>query len=911
MGSRRRPKYVPHQSKISVQDIRDAATPQGSAMLNEELRRIALTANEAAKSIEELKAAQIPPADITLGGVSGGGGSRRPVEITARLQLYEDGFAKGNESTQDIDFAFRSKDGAIPVKFQVEVRGDTLREVTGYVTLPETGLQIEEQRRPVGGKDTEYLNFLFGNDTSPTPKPAGYTVPILFDISDDSNKRRSVRAYTLAVTEYTFDLSQANEENANEEVYSVPSTSKLKYLNATEAKPTGYGDRIWFDVIQVSATEFKLLGYYDGTGGSSGWIADGDTGTTENVSSGETVFITGSQGVSVNVGPSGANTAVQISYSGWWLRQSNEQNVNNESYNILGSGVVDLVNETESKPAGYTKRVWADIAGAGPYTVKLWYEDLSASYTWIGSDGSVNAVISDGETVTFLGSNAVSVTLAGNTFTISRPLKAEQSHDTALIDFTSTLDTTTLRFENATITAPVDYTQRVFFTVAQPSAGVVNIEGLVSGAIYSWTIEDSDESAEISSGEIVRFLGDDGVTTELTPGSPNVLTISRPLTWKQSQDEDTAIFTSSNDILSVIAENATAQKPLSYTKRIFFNITEPVPGTVKMEAWYEDEAGAGSYSWWLGTNGETPGVEVTDGALVDFSPGDLTVVISRTGYDVTLSSPLTLLDDGVAIGGSDTIEINFDSNGQTSTAVPVRFDLTNNANGRRTVRAYVPVGGYNWNLWVNSAFRESIDSGEEVDFVAGSNISLTGANRQVVVNSTYSYSWTVKAPQSDAGATVGNNTAVIFQGLGSITTSRTGNTVYINDSSETPSGGTAKGRRVKMGFLEWGANGAPPTGYYGNKKYADIVHNWNLINMHTYTLELRDVVSNDGMSTINYYRRATTPAGDIKTKRFRLRPYPVAVNGNTIRVWITQSMVALDGQGNPVGAKMFYVLREV
>lgn len=48
------PKIVPHQSKISTQDIRDTSTPSGSALVNEEFRRIALSVNELADKFDNL-----------------------------------------------------------------------------------------------------------------------------------------------------------------------------------------------------------------------------------------------------------------------------------------------------------------------------------------------------------------------------------------------------------------------------------------------------------------------------------------------------------------------------------------------------------------------------------------------------------------------------------------------------------------------------------------------------------------------------------------------------------------------------------------------------------------------------------------------------------------------------------------
>jgi hypothetical protein len=60
MSRKRKSVHVPHQRKFSPQDIRDAGTPEGTAMLNEELRRIAdrLAQLESATSSKESQKAE-------------------------------------------------------------------------------------------------------------------------------------------------------------------------------------------------------------------------------------------------------------------------------------------------------------------------------------------------------------------------------------------------------------------------------------------------------------------------------------------------------------------------------------------------------------------------------------------------------------------------------------------------------------------------------------------------------------------------------------------------------------------------------------------------------------------------------------------------------------------------------------
>jgi hypothetical protein len=53
---KRRPTYKPHQSKISVEDVSDYTTPQGAAMANEEMRRLALEIEAAKKAAAPIAA---------------------------------------------------------------------------------------------------------------------------------------------------------------------------------------------------------------------------------------------------------------------------------------------------------------------------------------------------------------------------------------------------------------------------------------------------------------------------------------------------------------------------------------------------------------------------------------------------------------------------------------------------------------------------------------------------------------------------------------------------------------------------------------------------------------------------------------------------------------------------------------
>lgn len=62
---KRIPKIVPHQSEISVQDVRDVSTPAGISLENEEMRRLALNVNELSDKVGQLSSPVEQPKTTT------------------------------------------------------------------------------------------------------------------------------------------------------------------------------------------------------------------------------------------------------------------------------------------------------------------------------------------------------------------------------------------------------------------------------------------------------------------------------------------------------------------------------------------------------------------------------------------------------------------------------------------------------------------------------------------------------------------------------------------------------------------------------------------------------------------------------------------------------------------------------
>lgn len=639
----------------------------------------------------------------------------------------------------------------------------------------------------------------------------------------------------------TFDIDRFLTLRLNDEDVIVREGSSVaktvKYINFLD------GGNIAWTLTRGEDDEVLVEAVATGAGFYTFDVSDSDETTT--IGAAENIQFLGLNSLNVELTPGAPNVfefsrSVQIKDDGVAVGTGATTDINFDSNgqtatDIEVNFVVDLISATEVRVRGYVP------TAAGGMT------------SWdVIVNGGVALTITDGDQLEFLEGLNVNLSRTGNQITIATDpypdytwdvsVNSGAAHtvtDGSLLDFLEGLNVNISRAGNA-ITIATD---------AYPD--------------YSWNLLDADETTEIGDGEDVRFVGLNGVLVELTPGSPNLIEISRALTFYQTHDTDVNDFTSTSAIVGVTYENATLAKPAGYTSRVWTEVTEPVAGQIKIEHWYEDTSGGDGYSWFLEDADESS--EIEDTHIVRFTGSKRVTVELTPGTPniVDISRPLQMYVDGVAVGDDTTYEIDLDSDGQTSTDVAVNFVAVDIGGGRIRYRGYVPSGGDG-------------------------------------------YTWVLKAPTSaDTGEVIGSGQDAIFQGTGFNTTSRVGDTVYIHGAGEYTDPQT--GKRVKTGFLEWDSTGTPPTGEYGIVKSDDIDHNWGLINMHMWELELRDVSFATDGTTLKYMRSgATTMAGESPDNfAFRMIPYKQAVDGNKIRVWITQSQIF-----GTDGAKMFYVLRE-
>lgn len=102
-----------------------------------------------------------------------------------------------------------------------------------------------------------------------------------------------------------------------------------------------------------------------------------------------------------------------------------------------------------------------------------------------------------------------------------------------------------------------------------------------------------------------------------------------------------------------------------------------------------------AYTWNISANG-VGATGVASGATVDFSPDDITVVVTQTGDDIGLSSPLQIQVDASNVGGTDTITLDFDNAvvGKPSTHTSqVWFEGIDDTGGKRRIKAWAEPEG--------------------------------------------------------------------------------------------------------------------------------------------------------------------------------------------------------------------------
>jgi hypothetical protein len=110
--------------------------------------------------------------------------------------------------------------------------------------------------------------------------------------------------------------------------------------------------------------------------------------------------------------------------------------------------------------------------------------------------------------------------------------------------------------------------------------------------------------------------------------------------------------------------------------------------TVTINASVTGGGGGSMSSWYVRTNADAS-EQISDAETVTFNNGE-TTYWSRVGNTLTVERPLTIKDDGVAIGDDNVIAINYDSNSATGTSF-IEWEVLDIGGGERRVRGkYTP-----------------------------------------------------------------------------------------------------------------------------------------------------------------------------------------------------------------------------
>jgi len=110
--------------------------------------------------------------------------------------------------------------------------------------------------------------------------------------------------------------------------------------------------------------------------------------------------------------------------------------------------------------------------------------------------------------------------------------------------------------------------------------------------------------------------------------------------------------------------------------------------TVTINASVTGGGGGSMSSWYVRTNAD-PSEQISDAETVTFNNGE-TTYWSRVGNTLTVERPLTVKDDGVAVGDDNVTTINYDSASNTGTQY-IEWEIADIGAGERRVRGkYTP-----------------------------------------------------------------------------------------------------------------------------------------------------------------------------------------------------------------------------
>lgn len=361
----KRPRVVPSQTNLSVQDVRDYSTPDGASMANEEMRRLKIALQEVAdKQAAAVTAQQTAAAPAPSGG---GVPPPPPPPVTTTYKWFVKAKAYNPQAVNNNDTVEFIGQSGIDVFYQ------SPRKL--YISA---------------------INYRWNARAGSGTIQVKYDTDLWFrgingvDISTESGAIIVDRPLTV------YQRSIAIGDAA---------TTGLDFFNEGNVKPSTYTSQVFFEVQDFGDGTRRIKGWSEpGGAGSYHWHAS-DGPHTHQVNNGGTVIWQGSNGVTVTLVP-GIHT--------FTIDRPLQLKQNGNNVGAPNTTTIDFDNDTNSKPVTYTSQAWHEVIdnGSGHRTVKTWFAPGAGSYTWnIEASGTVGtqAVVS-GATVKFTGLNGIIAT---------------------------------------------------------------------------------------------------------------------------------------------------------------------------------------------------------------------------------------------------------------------------------------------------------------------------------------------------------------------------------------------------------------------------------------------------------------------------------------------------------------------
>lgn len=331
----KRPRLVPSQTNISVQDVRDYSTPDGAAMANEEMRRLKLAIDQ----VKEEQAVQAAGIIAAGGGVESGGGGTGDVIIPAEVSYsffikaenYRAAEVKDKETV-----ILRGVDG-----IRVSQVGKTIT-----IGMPPVNWIVRGDRGVHSVKTTSVLRIVGINGVSTSVDTSIATLTI---------------DRPLTVYQRSIAIGDAG-------------TIGLDFFNETNYKPSDYILPVYFQVTSQGSGVRRIKGWTVSGGGSTYHWHASDGQHTHQVVSGSTVIWQGTNGVVVTLVP-GQHTftidrPLQI--------QQRHTNIGGEDTTHL-----NFDNSTVQRPLGHNSRVWTEVVDDlnGKRSVRFYYDPAGTTTT--------------------------------------------------------------------------------------------------------------------------------------------------------------------------------------------------------------------------------------------------------------------------------------------------------------------------------------------------------------------------------------------------------------------------------------------------------------------------------------------------------------------------------------------------